>query len=140
MTAPRTFGPWTEDQARHLYALFYDEIGLCGCGQPGAAVDLIRRLLNLAPFYEHPAEMIAEFDGNAGIEHLVLSVLDHVGLTEHGGSIGGSWLTDKGRAVQQLLSLGTADSVDEMLDGAGYPHDGEPCPGHCWTAWAGGQS
>ena len=33
--------PWAEEQAQHLYALFYDEIGLCGCGTPTAAIGMI---------------------------------------------------------------------------------------------------
>lgn len=127
---------WTADQARHLYALVYDDLHLCGCGQPHAAIDLTRRLLDLAPFYNNPAAVDAEFGDNAGAKHIVLSVLDDAGLIEHGGSITSSWLTVKGRAVRHLLSLGAGSDLDDALHAVGYPHNGEPCPGGCWAAWA----
>lgn len=137
MTDP-TFAPWTEDQAQHLYGLFYDQIGLCGCGHPAAAVALIRRLLDLAPFHDHPAETTAVFHGDPGVEHLTLSILDQVGLTEHGGSLQGSWLTDKGEAVRRLMALAGPGRLDDVLDSTGLPHGGEPCPGGCWAAWKDG--
>jgi len=127
---------WTKGQAQHLYALVYDDLHLCGCGQPDAAIDLIRRLLNLAPFYDDPAAVDAEFGGNAGAKHIVLSVLDDAGLIEHGGSITSSWPTAKGRAVRRLLTMASTASVDDLLAGVGYPHNGEHCPGECWAAWA----
>jgi hypothetical protein len=129
-------GPWIEDQLSHLYGLFYGEMSLCGCGRPGEAIALVGRLLNLAPFYDHISEVAGVFGGNAGVQHIVLSVMDEAGLIEHGGSISGSWATVKGRAVRHLLSLGTGSDLDDALHGVGYPHSGEPCPGDCWAAWA----
>ncbi len=132
-------GPWTEDQAAHLQLLFYDQIGMCGCGQPGAALDTVLGLLNLAPFYDHGPELRALLGPDPGIQQLVLSLLDGAGLTEHGGSVWGSWLTAKGRAVRALLAAGPPGGMDDLLDGAGYPHDG-PCPdGGCWVAWGPGE-
>lgn len=128
--------PWTADQLSHLDGLFYDEMSLCGCGSPYWAIDLTRRLLDLAPFYNHPDLVSAEFAGNPGAEHIVLSVLDQAGLIEHGGSIHGAWATVKGRAVRHLLSLGTGSDLEVALDAVGLPHDGERPMCDCWAAWA----
>ena len=39
----------------------------------------------------------------AGLLQFMMYVLDRNGLTEHGGSIGGCWLTDKGRRLLTVL-------------------------------------
>jgi hypothetical protein len=35
--------------------------------------------------------------------HLILYVLDQRGLTEHGGSVNGSWLSDRGKQVREIM-------------------------------------
>ncbi len=131
-------GPWTEDQASHLYALVYDGLHLCGCGYQIAALDLVKTLLSLTPFYDHRPEVTAALGPNLGAGFIVLSVLDDAGLIEHGTVIDGSWITAKGRAVRHLLSLGDAETLSSVS--TGYPHDGEPCPDPgCWAAWDPGE-
>ncbi len=136
-------GPWTEDQASHLHLLFYSEgeLGICGCGNPDAVYDTVLDLLNAVDRFDDDGSRLRETLGpNAGVRHLVMSALDRVGLTEHGGSVWGSWLTPKGRAARRLLSLGTPGQMDEQLDEFGYPHGGDQCPGMaCWAAWDPGE-
>ena len=48
-------------------------------------------------------------DGMLGLSYLY--VLDSHGLTEHGGSIGGSWLTTEGEAVLALLKSRDLDQA-----------------------------
>jgi hypothetical protein len=117
----------------HLYVIFYDNqqgLGLCGCGNPEAAYDLIRDLLSLAPFYEDSRWKTAEaLTGNIpGAHHIVLGAMDRAGLIEHGSSQNGAWLTDKGTWC--LAAMRTAEFDD--LDQHGYPHDGEACTDACW--------
>lgn len=64
----------------------------CGCGAPDAACATILRLLRLHPLHSHRPEFEAWISDD-GIEMLLLGVLDRLGLTEHGGSIGGGWLS-----------------------------------------------
>jgi hypothetical protein len=116
-----------ENVLQHVNGLFYTDIGLCGCGNAEEAFDLVRDLLNLAPFYEHRQE-VAALVGTGATGHIVLSALDNADLLEHGGTIHGSWLTDKGEWYQKALASIT--DWDEIA--VGVPHDGGSCTDACW--------
>jgi hypothetical protein len=76
----------------------------CGCGSPQETWKLIHELLSLAPFYEDGRWK--QVEGILGRAHgFVLGVLTEADLLEHGGSVGGSWITDKGRWL--LEAVGT---------------------------------
>lgn len=113
----------------HLYKVFYEDLGLCGCGVPASAYDLVRDLLALCPLYENQRWRQAEgITGGGAVHHVVMSSLDTAELIEHGSSINGSWLTPKG-----VWFLNASRKVPfEQLDDAGLPHDGEPCEDRCW--------
>lgn len=115
----------------HAYQLLIGDLQLCGCGVSGAAFDLVRDILNLAPFFENENwRKVDELAGNPAAAHIVLSTLERADLIEHGGSIGGSWLTDKGRYYQTALREVTDwDDLDEV----GFPHDGQGCTDACWS-------
>lgn len=127
-------GALDERTGDHIYRLIYadDDLGLCGCGTPEAAFSLVRDILNLAPFYEDQRwRQVEELVGNDGAHHIVLSMLTRAGLIEHGSSISGSWLTDKGRYYQTALAgIADWDFLDE--GNFGYPHDGKDCTDACW--------
>lgn len=116
----------------HLYQLFYGDLDLCGCGSPEDVWKLIADALKLAPFYEHP-NAVRELIGQPGAYHMVLSALTNAGLIEHGGSIGGSWITPKGQWYRQALA-GVTDwlALDVAVDDAGFPHDAQGCTDACW--------
>jgi hypothetical protein len=119
----------------HLMVIFYDNthgLGLCGCGNPEAAYDLVRDLLSLAPFCEDSHWKTAEsLTGNIpGAHHIVMGALQRAGLVDHGSILSGSWLTPKGEWVLAAMRTAEFDEVDD--DGIGYPHDGEPCTDACW--------
>lgn len=125
------------DQHRleHLYVLFYDDaqgLGLCGCGNPESAYDLVRDLLGLAPFYEDSRWKAAEsLTGNIpGAHHIVLGAMERAGLIEHGTSLRGVWLTEKGKWCLAAMRATEFDDLDQQ----GYPHDGKPCTDACWRA------
>jgi hypothetical protein len=71
-----------------------------GCGSPDAAMVFIRDVLSLIKNgngWGNPE--IEALLPNEGIYHFVFYVLDHKGFIEHGTSIGGSWITDKGKEL-----------------------------------------
>lgn len=114
----------------HLYRVFYQDLGMCGCGNPEDAYNLIRDILSLAPFYEDQRWRLVEtLTGGGAVHHIVLSVLDQAELIEHGSSINGSWLTTKGSWF-----LNAARTVEfNKLDDGRLPHDGGDCSDACWT-------
>jgi hypothetical protein len=82
-------------------------------------------LLALAPFYDHRAAVRTRIGGGPGVEDMVLYALDGAGLIEHGGGIGGSWLTAKGRHYLSLMRRYEWEDIED--EETGVPHDGEPC-------------
>ena len=88
-------------------AMYFGQIGLCGCGDPdrvhqflidclGSASDDFPSLLDVDKVQNlilSRPQVVAEF---------VLHFLDSVNLTEHGGSVYGSWLTDRGSQVLEI--------------------------------------
>ena len=109
----------------------------CGCGQPEEAAAALLRLLRLHPLYEHREEFEAWIP-DSGVEMLLLYQLDRDGLTEHGGNVGGAWLTAKGEAVREALIREEADEFATLFDehcACGYDIDdltrvcqSGPCP------------
>lgn len=122
-----------DDVLSHLYVIFYDNaqgLGLCGCGNPESAYDLVRDLLGLMPLYEDTRWKVAEsLTGNVpGAHHIILGAMERAELIEHGSSLHGAWLTPKGEWC--LAAMQTAEFDD--LDQQGYPHDGNACTDTCW--------
>lgn len=89
----------------------------CGCGSPEVACRTIMRLLELHPLHEpgHKAELRC-LVSDTGVEYLLLYQLDHMELTEHGGSIHGAWLSPKGEAVLQGLRREAEDDFDALCE------------------------
>lgn len=87
----------------------------CGCGDPTAATTRLRDILKLHPLYNHRDEFEALVPDN-GLQYLLLYTLHHFDLTEHGGTVGGAWLTDKGKAVLEALNRESVDDFQELLE------------------------
>jgi len=104
-------GPEGSHYDNEAEAIYFDQIRLCGCGCPR---DVHKFLLECMASNSdsHPnlidhkkvvelikanPEVVAEF---------VLHFLDDRDLTEHGGSVYGSWLTERGK---QALEVGAID-------------------------------
>lgn len=106
--------PKIEDPRALLYVCTADLF--CGCGNPDDALRLVHGLLRAAPFYENQSR-VDELLPTSGIQMLVLGALDKAELIEHGSSIGGSWLTDRGRATLDALELVAAEEgYKEFVD------------------------
>ena len=85
----------------------FNDIGLCGCGDPDAVLDMIQEFLEKrkGPEWEWDAQV--EF-AKAHPEELMLFleyILDGKGYTEHGSCVMGAWLTDKGKRLLELLQM-----------------------------------
>lgn len=87
----------------------------CYCGSPDLAAGALLRLLRLHPLYSHQSEF-EEWIPDQGVETLLLYQLDHMGLTEHGGTVKGAWLTDLGEAVRDALVTEAANEFEELFE------------------------
>jgi hypothetical protein len=93
----------------------YDLLGLCGCGNPEDAWDVIRRVLRIRSLcrereydeikqmYKDELRLDIDNDVDWGILQFILYILDDKGLVEHGSSIGGCWLTELGEMYLTVL-------------------------------------
>lgn len=112
-------------------------IGLrwCGCGDQQSAYAALAKLLDLCnPSHNGRFFDRARWVGDTGLEHLLLYMLDAWGLTEHGGSVGGCWLTDTGESVLAGLLRESADDFESLAhgpDGEGYCAHGFDNGAHC---------
>lgn len=89
----------------------------CGCGSPKDAAGALLHLLCLHPLYENRGEMNAWLgDAGDGVEYLLLYMLDHLELTEHGGTVGGGWLTEKGEKVRDALKREEGDGFEALFE------------------------
>lgn len=92
----------------------------CGCGNPEDAAHSLLRLLEMHPMYERYEEFKL-WQPDMGVRYLLLYTLDSYDLTEHGGNVGGAWLTPKGEALKAGLER-------EFEDGGFLPlFDGTYC-------------
>lgn len=96
-----------------LNNLLFDDF-LCGCAHPTAGIQRLLDLLNIHPLYEHQAEL-RQLLPDDGIRMLVLGQLDCAELTEHGGTIEGAWLTEKGEAAKAALEAEASDGFDALM-------------------------
>lgn len=95
----------------------YEWMDLCGCGNPEYTLEVIRLILNIQnDFHEGKIESPYEecrkvFNINNdnyviqdGLVQFVMYQLDSYGFLEHGGSIGGAWLTEDGKDLLMVLN------------------------------------
>ncbi len=100
----------------------------CGCGMPEAILEFVCKVLELLEkrydraagpdAYETCLEGLKAIglDLYTPIGEFTLHTLDHLGFLEHGGSIGGSWLTNKGKQLVKAYDKLGKDRLQEALD------------------------
>jgi hypothetical protein len=141
--------------------VFFQE-WMCGCGSPPAAARLVYDVLRVietrwreckaldlfkpsdrpaldAIWREEDRAMKALLPSD-GVYYFVLYLLDRWDLLEHGGSVGGSWLTDRGRAVLEALEREAPDDFQRATEWScvhGYAANEYPDEGTCpnCSAW-----
>lgn len=108
----------TEREAAH-----YGLLGMCGCGSPEDAFNFCREALacfdrrgchDTPPTREwiRADEALTLLVKNKPEEaaHVLAHLFNHLELLEHGGNVGGSWLTENG---ERIVDMGDA-SEDEL--------------------------
>jgi hypothetical protein len=80
-------------------------LGMCGCYDTQIENDVVVMLhcLNRGGFPYDSFLAPGLRDHERAYIELILHMLDHAGLTEHGSSVRGSWITNKGRLVADRL-------------------------------------
>jgi len=126
----------------HLYKVLHNDMPFCGCGDPGSADRLVIGLL--AVFADRQPDRVRRVEeligGSEGAQQIVLAAIDHAGLIDHGSSVWGSWLTERGKWVLWAVdAVGGVDGLAEQLDESGFPHEWDreaqamqPCTDDCW--------
>ncbi|MGR9130754.1 hypothetical protein ACU8NX_18560 [Rhizobium leguminosarum] len=92
-------------------AMYFDQLGFCGCGSPEEVHKFVCDCLGAfdrekqEPEWHDAIELIKETVTNdpENAAYFIAYVLDTLNLTEHGGTVGGAWLSDRGK---QFLEIG----------------------------------
>lgn len=89
-------------------ARWFEDLAFCGCGDAPATRSYLFGILKAIEGRHASNWQVDEVDGAIGSSveagrYFVLYVLDAMGLTEHGSSVNGCWLTEKG--LQLLREL-----------------------------------
>jgi hypothetical protein len=107
---------WPRSKAAKIRSII-EEMNLCGCGTDAHWV-VVQRILDLA------AKPHDEREGKGFYQdewwEFSAKVMDGWGLLEHGGGIGGAWITDDGRLLLEFLRDFGTDDYD-MNDDSGQP-------------------
>lgn len=108
---------------------YYEVLKWCGCGDPALAKRCVRDYMNIIFSWQKDTKFDVQksLNDRFGVEvvydnELLLCLayaLSAADLTEHGTSIGFSWLTDEGQMFLSLLNM------DEELSG-----DNDECYAH----------
>jgi len=88
-------------------AIYFAEIGLCGCGNPEDVhkflLDCMKATDGNIIDYKKVSKLIS--DNPDTVTQFVLHFLDSISFTEHGSSVYGSWLTDLGKQAIEIGSI-----------------------------------
>lgn len=118
-----------DDERRLEYEkLLYNDLGMCGCGQPKKVEAMIISMLKVQKGYrenlklnDKTAYLIAEskFTEILGTDktevlEFILHSFDRAGFLEHGGNVHGSWFTDKGNRFLELYSIKEVSPSDRQ--------------------------
>jgi hypothetical protein len=83
------------DETGWAYGVIYDQLHNCGCGHHKERLALVRQVLRDCPL--HDDERWRAYDTPAA--EWLLCVMSDADLIEHGGTVSGSWITDKGKRL-----------------------------------------
>lgn len=92
-----------------LHGWLFGDFILCQCGQPELVISKLKELLQQVENYERQTTPIPSC--NTADEYLWMYLLDHFNLTEHGGSIGASWLTGTGSRILTALNKYSCEDI-----------------------------
>lgn len=107
-------------------------LGGGGCGAPWAAANWLRRALEAHPAWEKQSVQRAVWGDDDGRAYVLRHMLDHAALTEHGGSVGGAWLTERGERV--LAALQVPGAIEESNESHDFFDEAEVIVDR-WRGW-----
>lgn len=95
----------------------YEDLGLCGCGCPEYTYEVIRKFLHIRQDwqrdkityrdaynrYKNDLHVDDEDEDQFGLLRFMMYILDEYWFIEHGSSITGCWLTEKGEMLLATL-------------------------------------
>lgn len=119
---PTTLDGKTSESCRYVQDFYYNKLHWCGCGMPEEVMALMRRVLEAmdakwtawraeSGWTDKCEERYRAFQSrlrelglaDPAVEYTYLYILDAAGLTEHGGGVGGCWLTPEGETLLSHL-------------------------------------
>lgn len=107
------------DDEDFIKDFFIYVFNFCGCGCLTLSVEFIKDVLNcfeeeedLSSHYLNLAKL-KEYTNNEGIVDFILHFLDSYGITEHGSSVYGSWLTIEGQKLKEYLNEAIKDEEEK---------------------------
>lgn len=107
------------DDEEFIKDFFICVFNFCGCGSLGLSAEFIKEVLNCFEEEEGLSShflnlgKLDEYTNNKGITDFILHFLDSYGITEHGSSVYGSWLTIEGQKLKEYLNEAIKDEEDE---------------------------
>lgn len=100
-------------------AFHFSVLGMCGCGLPVESFNFLKWVTACFDRRDKSKWINAEEAVTALVKtdpeivaHVLAHVLSRLDVLEHGGSVGGSWLTDKGAAFVDLADATEQDFED----------------------------
>lgn len=123
--------------AKKIQKMYFDDLRLCGCGSPEHRIIFIKLLLNLIndrfekemtydEYYKKLIELFGFKENKEskrylnniqdGIIECILDQFNEAGLLVHGGTIGGSWLSDYGEEMLEILNDINEEDINLYLE------------------------
>lgn len=95
---------WIDPECKEFEDTVFDDIGICGCGDPDSVLDMLEEYLEKKSDYMSFKDQIAFAEKyHEELMLFMMYIMDNKGFTDHGSSVYGSWLTDKGKHFLELL-------------------------------------
>ena len=91
----------THDDLHFAYTALHADLAICGCGYSDELLAEVLKVLDACPLHEGRWEPDDRF-GIYGAE-LLLHVMTEADLLEHGSVVSGSWLTEKGKRLRDIM-------------------------------------
>lgn len=108
-------------RAEMLFSSKSSGLGFCGCGLPEKTLKSVHSYLSTLDWaWQDWEARFRELQSHSGLSedfwNFIAYFCDSKGLTEHGGSVGGAWLSDRGRDWLRIMNeeLTTAGSWDKI--------------------------
>jgi hypothetical protein len=103
-----------EAEEQEFDTLRYTEMGLCGCGRPYEVESFVVKLLELqkGKNLKDIQDAIKATDPDIVFE-LIFHLLENKGFVEHGFSVYGSSLTDKGNRFLELYAKSASGDIPQ---------------------------